>query len=392
MKIAQIVGLLVPGGMLHAAVTLTNALSAAGHSTDIIYWDGKVPEYVKSASTRFVRVNIFGLSRHNVLSNITRKLGKLLLGHSLFPYYYAPFLTPQMTRFLSQGNYDVVAFHDRDYFGFHLLKCPHFAIVHSTQSKALLGSVPSWPKWRKRRLRRIYARIYHDKRIIAVSQGARDDLVKHFGAAPDKAKYIYNPLDFKHIQAKIKNANDEEAVSSPHPRPYILGAGRCIPLKNFSLLLRAYAEARCKEDLVIIGDGRYKSYLQRLAEQLEISNKVCFAGFQPNPYPWFLHARLFVLSSNYEGLSMVILEALACGTPVVSTDCPNGPAEILSRFDLSDYLSPVDDVETLARNIARALADPPRINMTGLDAFRPDTIAKEYLTLMQEVLHEEAGA
>ncbi len=376
MKIAQVVGSTNPaGGILRVVVTLASAFAKAGHTTDIIYWDNKVPDHAKNVSARFVKMNLFGLSRHNILSNIIRKLGKLIWG-DFSSYFYSFFLTHQMERFLAQGGYDAVFFHTPYNFGFYRLAQSHFVVVHTTLSMDLFDSVS---EARRRLLQRALPRIFRDKHLIAVSKSVRDDLVKNFGADSAKATYIYNPFDFDAIVAA------SQSDLPPYHRPYILGAGRYVPPKNFALLIRAYAEAMCEEDLVIIGDGRRgRRDLQKLVEQLGIQDRVYFAGYQPNPYPWFRHAHLFVLSSDWEGFAMVIPEALACKTPVVSTDCPSGPREILGHCGLRDYLVPVGDAAALAGKIKEALANPP--DLSDIDAklkiFQADAVAEQYLTVI----------
>lgn len=376
MKIAQVVGFISPaGGILRVVVTLANAFAKAGHTTDVIYWDNEVPAHAKNASAQFVKLNIFGLSRHNILSNIIRKMGKLMWG-DFSSYFYSFFLTPQMERFLAQEGYDAVFFHTPYNFVFYRLAQPHFVVVHTTLSMDLLNTAS---KMRRPFLHRACMRIFRDKHLIAVSQNVRDDLIKIFAADPGKATYIYNPFDFDAIVAA------SQSEPPPHRRPYILGAGRYVLPKNFALLIRAYAEAMCEEDLVIIGDGRRgRRDLQKLVEQLGIQDKVHFAGYQANPYPWFRHAHLFVLSSDWEGFSMVIPEALACKTPVVSTDCPSGPREILGHCGLQDYLVPVGDVAALADKIRETLANPP--DLSDIDAklkiFQADAVAEKYLSVI----------
>lgn len=379
MRIAQVVGFISPaGGILRVVMTLANTFAKAGHTTDIIYWDGKVPAHAKTVSAQFVKLNIFGLSRHKIFSNIIRKMGKLIWG-DFFPYFYSFFLTPQMERFLAQEGYDAVLFHAHYNFGFHKLAHPHFVVVHNTLSMDLFGSVS---KSRYRSLQRVLTRIFRDKNLIAVSKSVRDDLVKSFGANPAKATYIYNPFDFDAIIAASQNG------PSPYRHPYILGAGRYVAQKNFSLLIQAYANIVCEEDLVIIGDGRRgRRNLQKLAKQLGIQDRVYFAGYQVNPYLWFRHARLFVLSSDWEGFPMVIPEALACKTPVVSTDCPGGSGEALKHCGLQDCLVPVGDVTALAEKVREILANPPDLsnNDVNLKQFQADVIAEQYLSIISAI-------
>lgn len=131
------------------------------------------------------------------------------------------------------------------------------------------------------------------------------------------------------------------------------------------------------------GEDERRQELQQLARQLGIESKVVLAGFQPNPTPFYMTADLFVLSSNYEGFANVIVEALACGLPVVSTNCPSGPAEILEERRWG-YLVPVGNAEALAAAIDRALVtshDPEALRRHARD-FSPEIAARRHLELL----------
>ena len=139
----------------------------------------------------------------------------------------------------------------------------------------------------------------------------------------------------------------------------ILSAGRLVGQKDFSTLIRAFAEVVKSRParLVILGEGRERDALAALVRELGIGHAVELPGFVANPFAWMARARVFAVSSIYEGLSMVLVEAMACGTPVVSTDCPHGPREVLEdgRWGL---LVPVGDAEALATAILETLRDP----------------------------------
>jgi glycosyltransferase involved in cell wall biosynthesis len=124
-------------------------------------------------------------------------------------------------------------------------------------------------------------------------------------------------------------------------------------------LLKAYAliHAHIKEKLVILGEGEERPSLEGLVKDLGIADKVIFAGFQPNPYPFMKHASLFVLSSIFESFALVIVEAMACGAPVVATDCLSGPSEIITD-GVDGVLVPPADEKKLAEAMSRVLRDP----------------------------------
>lgn len=197
--------------------------------------------------------------------------------------------------------------------------------------------------------------------VIVTSEGVADDMAQYTGLPRHLINVVPSPVV------------PEECFQAQYPRPehpwfaageppVILGVGELCMRKDFQTLLRAFALVRAQRAcrLVILGKGRQMEELQALVVQLGIDSDVDFAGFQPNPYTFMQHAAVFAFTSRWEGLGFVLIEALAVGTPVVSTDCPSGPREILQdgRFGT---LVPVGDVNRLAKAIAETLENsPPR--------------------------------
>ena len=161
----------------------------------------------------------------------------------------------------------------------------------------------------------------------------------------------------------------------------ILSVGNLKAVKNQALLIRAFARlASPNATLMILGEGALRPELERLATELGVGNRVILPGFQSDPTPFYETANLFVLSSDYEGFGNVIVEALATGTPVVSTDCPSGPSEILEGGKWG-RLTPVGDVDALAMAMKTALAeehDPEALKRRAAD-FSPAIAARKYL-------------
>jgi len=145
----------------------------------------------------------------------------------------------------------------------------------------------------------------------------------------------------------------------PGPPPVVLAAGRLTAQKDFPTLLRAFARLVPERDLrlMILGEGPDRAALEAEIEALGLGDRVALLGFQANPFSYMARARLFVLSSAWEGLPGVLIQAMACGTPVVSTDCPSGPREVLEGGRLGP-LVPVGDAEALARAIMQTLDAP----------------------------------
>lgn len=193
--------------------------------------------------------------------------------------------------------------------------------------------------------------------VVAVSHGAAEDLVR-LGVDRRRVCVIYNPV----VTAALF-----EAASQPLPDPWfapgappvILAAGRLAAQKDFVTLVRAFERVRTGRPvrLVILGEGGERAGLERLVHELELGRDVRLPGRVDNPYAWMARASLFVLSSVHEGLPTALIEAMAVGTPVVSTDCKSGPAEIL---DAGRYgtLVPVGDVVGLARAMSQTLDVP----------------------------------
>ena len=177
-------------------------------------------------------------------------------------------------------------------------------------------------------VRLIYPRA---NRIIAVSNGVKNDLINYFGVKQSKLQVIYNWYNVQYLRMK-----SSEPIDYRTPDNFILAVGRLVENKNFELLLRAYKEAHTEYNLVILGDGELRTELVELASDLEIKNKVHFIGFVENPYPFYANAKFYISTSNAEGFPNSIAEALALGCPVIATNCPSGPSEILDEQELWD--------------------------------------------------------
>jgi len=221
--------------------------------------------------------------------------------------------------------------------------------------------------------------------IITVSKGVEEDFIRLFPEAREKVKTIYNPVVTDDL---ISNSNQKinHPWISDKKIPVILGVGRLSAQKDFKTLIRAFAELRKKlrSRLMIIGDGDEEKELQALANKLGIENDFSLLGFQKNPIAWMAHADLFVLSSISEGLGIVLIEAMAVGTPVVSTDCQSGPSEILEGGKYGP-LVPVGDASALAIAMETALQRPinsEELRKRGL-FFSSTNCANNYLKLLK---------
>jgi glycosyltransferase involved in cell wall biosynthesis len=196
-------------------------------------------------------------------------------------------------------------------------------------------------------------------RVCAVSDGVARDLAAVTGIAVRDILVVHNPALTPDIARRAELASGHAWLDAKD-RPVTLGAGTLIPHKDFATLIRAFARVRRMQParLVILGEGEQRPDLERLARELDIAADVDLPGFQPNPYAFMARADVFVLSSRVEGMPLAIVEALACGCPVVSTDCPSGPAEVL-EYGRYGRLVPVGDDAALAAALDATLRDPP---------------------------------
>ena len=222
-------------------------------------------------------------------------------------------------------------------------------------SAALADKHPLQRRLRCFPMRHFYAGVDH---IVAVSQGVADDTAAVARFPLQRISVIPNPV----ITADLLNLAQQPVTHrwfSDSGPPVILGAGRLTRQKDFPTLLRAFAVVKQQQDvrLVILGEGQQREQLTALIASLGISASVDLLGFVENPYAYMAKAALFVLSSAWEGSPNVLTEAMACGAPVVATDCPSGPREILQsgRYGL---LVEVGDVKGLAQAMLKTLQHP----------------------------------
>jgi glycosyltransferase involved in cell wall biosynthesis len=201
------------------------------------------------------------------------------------------------------------------------------------------------------------------------------------GFAYSQIRVIYNPAATgTQLQPETKSARQKLwGIGFDH---HILSVGTLKEQKDHATLIRAFAllPMTLNAKLTILGEGGLRSELEALVQQLGLQGRVALPGFEVDPYPWYQTADLFVLSSRWEGFGSVIVEALECGVPVVSTDCQSGPAEILENGRIGN-LVPIQDPEALAASISEALKNPIDRNLLINRArdFSVSSIADQYL-------------
>ena len=218
--------------------------------------------------------------------------------------------------------------------------------------------------------------------IMTVSHGVKADLIELGGFRGDQVKVIYNPAATG-IPAKMKvTEEDRGAIWGEGFDNHILSVGALSNQKNYELLIKAFAKISKKLNakLIILGEGNLRGSLESLIGELNIEKSVELAGFTKNPYLWYLTADLYVMSSSWEGLPTVLIEALECGLPIVSTDCPSGPNEILENGRFGK-LVPINNPDALKVAIEISLAedyDSTSLIKRAKD-FTIGNISKQYL-------------
>ncbi|GEB71001.1 UDP-D-galactose:(glucosyl)LPS alpha-1,6-D-galactosyltransferase [Pseudoalteromonas carrageenovora] len=212
------------------------------------------------------------------------------------------------------------------------------------------------------------------KSLVCVSKGVEQEINQGDLITPSAITTIYNPFDL----ADIKRQSNEVNTAIPQS-PYLIHVGRLAKQKRHDILFAAFAKLDKKYKLVLLCNKPVKAF--KLAKEYGIEEQLIVPGFEQNPYNWIKHAQALVLSSDFEGLPTVLIEALAVGTPVVSTNCTFGPSEILTG-ELANYLVPVENSEELSAKIKQVLANKPNVENAGiLQKVNAELVAQQYLAL-----------
>ncbi len=251
---------------------------------------------------------------------------------------------------------------------------PAYYFCHCALGKELLnelrrGPLKFWKRWKQ-------AQALVGKNIITVSKGIQQELSKLRWLKPQSLQTIYNPFLIDDIRQK-----SEEIPAELPNEPYMIHVGRFTRQKRHDILFKALKLMPDAPKLVLLCNKPEK--IQKLAKRMGVADRIITPGFQHNPYAWIAKAELMLLSSDYEGLPTVLIESLICGTPVVSTDCPHGPSEILTD-ELTKYLVPCRQPDKLALIAQQCLAEKPDVrSATILMQVQASYIAQQYLSLCE---------
>ena len=360
MRFGFILTNLAGGGAEKAALKLAAALLGRGHRVDVIMLECIV------AHARPAGVGMHALTPDG------EKIGKGWLGKRLA----AGKLSRLLARIARDAPFDLLVstlpFADEVAI---LADAPrHWCRIANTLSAEVARLALRGRAKAARRMAR-YRRMYGSRPLIAVSEGVADDLRDGVSVARSRIEIIPNPFDF----AALRTAAAEPARLPAGP--YIIHAGRFSGQKRHDVLLDAFARLHTQHRLVLLVDP--EPTLLRMIKARGLAGRAIVAGFQQNPYPWISAADLLVLASDHEGLPNVIIEALSLGVPVVSTDCPSGPRQILGGT-LEDCLVPVGDAAALAVAMQRVLASAPDISRVELSRYATPRVVAAYERLAQE--------
>lgn len=246
-------------------------------------------------------------------------------------------------------------------------------------------------KWRMRYLPELVRRTYPGAdAVVAVSQQVADDLTAVVGLKHTGIITIYNPVVDDDLRSNAQLPLNHPWFS-PDAAPVILGVGRLTEQKDFCTLMRAFSIVRATREakLVLLGEGRLRTRLANLARELGIEADVDMPGFVENPFQYMARASLLVVPSEYEGLPGVLIQALACACPVISTDCPGGSREILAEGRYGALVD-IGDAEGMANAIVAELETPTAkdLLLQRAEDFSVKTAVNRYLDLLDSVVNQ----
>ncbi len=379
MRIAVIVRSLKFGGMEKVALTLSKAFHTQGHESHLIYFNETsdklpIPKEVHLHSFELKRSMQRSLLGIGYIWRFFSQLLNAIFRNSYFVWsglWQAAIFQKKLSKIEHDfGTFDLIIFRGQGTFE---MIWP----IHDDRFVFVNESLIYDDDYGL--LKRLYARLlFTNRNIVSISTGVKrsfEQIREDADFTVKKHQLITNPIDI--IETR-KRSN--ESFNRP-ARPYIISVGRFHPVKNFPLLVKAYGYAKehlgLKHDLVLVGEGEERKKIEKTIQSLLLDETVHLPGYIPNPYPWMKHADLFVLSSTIEGLGMVLLESMACGTDIVATDSPGGIKDVMTD-ELSTHICKAD-VVSLAHKIVEVLNKPIDNFSTYLNPYSPAHIANDFI-------------
>ena len=372
MHVAFVIENLLRGGAQRMVLGLAGGLADLGHTVDLVLFDpiirNPVPDGVRLFAIRdtpdeitaeqFGRT-LAGVARLSVTSGVSDWM------RAAAAFHWDPFCLPSRRRtHMARG----IAYYAASERPDCILPSMHRSIVSTLLARRLSGDHPpvmpinhsSLEAGQNFRTRGRYRRLFADAtHFVGVSQDVSRSLAEVIKVPDERISTIYNPAVTPDLHARAAETPDHPWLRNDGA-PVVLAAGRLAREKDYPTLIRAFARLAARRPcrLIILGEGNKRTETEGLVEELKLTDRVSLPGWVENPLAFMARASVFVLSSRREGLPTVLVEALACGCPCVSTDCPSGPAEILLNGEIGP-LVPVGDDAALAKAMERVLDRPP---------------------------------
>ena len=377
MRTLVVIHSLKMGGMERVAVNLADAFAEQGHDSHLLSCRNR-PNDLQPADSRVTlhHWDQFQQLMKSVIGIPVFLLSRLLLGvllprsHFMWVGWLQGWLLKRHIRRLERqyGRFDRIIFRGlgtfKYFWSFRDDRCVYVLenVIHHDR-----------PLWQKRWEWKL---VFQNRHLVCVSPGVEESALAAFARGnitPASLRVITNPCPVEQIRT-LANESDPDIPESP----YIINVARLVPQKGQALLLEAFARANISHQLVVVGEGPLRRELEQKADALGVGDRVLFAGKRANPYPWMKQADLFVLASEYEGLGIVLTEALACGTPILSTDSRGG-VRFVFRGELEQFLTPAN-VDGLAAGLESTVARLPiAVQEEWLAPFRSDVVTKAFL-------------
>lgn len=361
MKICFFLPTLAGGGAERCMLILANECSRKGYEVHLVLANA-VGEYGYLIDKK---ITVISLSCTSVIKSIPR-----------LRYYLKKEKPNVLLSTLTHANVSCV-----------LAKILSLTSVRLILREANTPSIDSKYGWKQKVLSVLARGLYSSANyVVGVSEGVVEDLINKYKLERKKVVLIYNPTDINTIKNESLNECNHPWLVNKTTK-VILAAGRFSYQKDFDTLLHSFALVRKKIDsrLIILGDGEDRERLYELAKKLEISEYCDFPGFTNEIFSFMRKSDVFVLSSRYEGLPGVLIQALICGCKVVSTDCPSGPREILHKGRFGDLVE-IGNSRNMAKSILNSFNDKSRYSEDELNKYLAHNFSLETNTLKYEEL------
>lgn len=382
MRTLVVIHSLKMGGMERVAVNLADAFADEGHDSHLLSCRNS-PNDLGPANPG-VHLHHFDQTRalmKSVVGIPVFLVSRLLLGvlmprsHFIWVGWLSGWLLKRHIGALERryGRFDRIVFRGLGTF-------KYFWSFQDDRNVYVLENVIHYdrPLWQKKLE---WQRVFAGRHLACVSSGVKESALEAFAKGdikPKSLRVITNPCPVEQIRILAQEVDPDIPTD-----PYILNVARLVPQKGHELLLEAYARSGISHKLVIVGEGPLRKALEDKATDLGISGQVFFAGKRKNPYPWMRQADLFVLASEYEGLGIVLTEALACGTPIMAVESRGGVKDVF-RGELEECLTP-RTVDGLAAGLSTMVARlPMAVKPEWLSPFHSDVVVAAFLEHPEE--------